>query len=98
MVKINIPKIVSKDDSIFFAMFRGPGIAPSPIIVRSLATRAPWTPRTHHGPRTLGTITHSKARPHPSRGLLVILDGVSESLGHMVGGLQSLIKCLITWY
>ena len=63
---------------------RRPGISPSKlgVIVRPLPPRSP-------GPRR--PVAHPEARPHPGRGVLVVLDGVAESLGHVVGSLGHLV-------
>ena len=48
----------------------------------------PLPPRTA---RPYGAIAHPEASPHASRGVLVVLDGVAESLGHVVGGLGHVV-------
>ena len=48
----------------------------------------PLPPRTA---RPYGAIAHPEASPHASRGVLVVLDGVAESLGHVVGSLGHVV-------
>ena len=64
-------------------MLRRPGITSSELVVLV----GPLGP----GGRPRGSVAHPEAGPHAGRGLLVVLDGVAESLGHVVGCLGHVV-------
>ena len=75
---INVQNILC----LVFGMLRRPGITSSELVVIVGSLGAGGRPR--------GSVAHPEAGPHAGRGLLVVLDGVAESLGHVVRGLRSI--------
>ena len=79
---VQICKNVQNILCLVFGMLRRPGITSSELVV----IVGPLGP----GGRPRGSVAHPEAGPHAGRGLLVVLDGVAESLGHVVRGLRSI--------
>ena len=79
---VQICKNVQSILCLVFGMLRRPGITSSELVVIVGPLGAGGRPR--------GSVAHPEAGPHAGRGLLIVLDGVAESLGHVVRGLRSI--------